>query len=77
MLLGEYVIEIIRIIEKNLKNLDVSLYSQFLLSNPSFLALTRQRVISYWDCYYRSIRKDEYSGFRVLRFFENLLDKKS
>lgn len=53
-LLGEYVIEIIGVIDDNLKNLDASL-----LSNPSFLTLTRQRVLSYWDCYYRSIRKDE------------------
>lgn len=35
-LLGEYVIEIICVMEENLKNLDASLCSQFLLSNPSF-----------------------------------------
>lgn len=52
-LLGEYVIEIIQLIERNLGSLDVNLYAQFLKSNPEFLALTEQRVMSYWDCYYR------------------------
>jgi hypothetical protein len=72
-LLGEYVVEIIRVIDENLMNLDASLYSRFLQSNPSFLALTEQRVNSYWDCYYRSVRKDEYPGFRVLGFLKNLV----
>jgi hypothetical protein len=59
-LLGEYVLEILRIIESNLGNLDKSLYAQFLRANPGFLALTEQQVISYWDCYYRfSCRKEE------------------
>lgn len=60
-LLGKYVIEIICVMEENLKNLDATLCSQFLLSN--FLALTRQRVIRYGDCYYRSIGQDEYPGW--------------
>ena len=68
-LLGEYVIEIIRVIENNLAVLDKSLYGRFLKLNPEFWALTQQRVISYWDCYHRSRRKDTYPGFRVLDFF--------
>lgn len=71
-LLGEYVIEIIRVIENNLAVLDRSLYGRFLRSNPEFWARTQGRVISYWDCYYRSHDKDTYPGFRVLNFFRRL-----
>jgi hypothetical protein len=73
-LLGEYVVEILRVIEANLGNLDKALYAQFLRANLEFLALTEQRVISYWDCYYRfSCRKEDYPGFRALHFFKQLV----
>jgi hypothetical protein len=73
-LLGEYVVEILRVIEANLGNLDKALYTQFLRANPDFLALTGQRVISYWDCYYRfSCRKEDYPGFRAIHFFKQLV----
>ena len=72
-LLGEYVIEIIRVIHDNLEQLDTSPYIQFLQSNPDFLALTEKRVYSYWDCYYRSHRREDYIGFRVLHFFKELV----
>jgi hypothetical protein len=71
-LVGEYVIEIIRVIENNLTVLDKSVYRHFLKSNPEFWALTQRRVVSYWDCYYRSHRKDTYPGFRVLDFFRRV-----
>jgi hypothetical protein len=73
-LVGEYVIEVIQVIESNLAVLDKSLYRRFLRSNPEFWARTQQRVISYWDCYYRSQPKDTYPGFRVLDFFQRLQD---
>ena len=73
-LLGEYVVEILRVIEANLGNLDNALYARFLRDNPDFLALTEQRVISYWDCYYRfSCRKEDYPGFRAIHFFKRLV----
>ena len=76
-LLGEYVIDIIRVIEDNLGNLDAPLYASFLRANPLFLALTEQRVSSYWDCYFRSHSRDQYVGFRVLRFFKGLVEGRS
>lgn len=73
-LLGEYVVEILRVIDANLGNLDKALYAQFLRANPDFLAITEQRVISYWDCYYGfSCRKEDYPGFRALDFFKQLV----
>lgn len=69
-LVGEYIVEIIRVVHQNLGNLDIPIYEQFLRMNPKFLALTEQRVISYWNCYYRNYGKDEYAGFQVLKFFK-------
>lgn len=74
-LVGEYVVEIIEEIDRHIEKLDGDLYGTFLRENPEFLRLTEQRVISYWDCYYRNQRKEYYAGFRVLRFFRECLAK--
>jgi hypothetical protein len=71
-LLGEYSIEVIGVIDANLSALDNAAYREFLQTNPGFLARTAQRVASYWDCYYRVHKKDEYAGFRVLNFFRSM-----
>src|SRR5580692_9379302 len=71
-LLGEYVIEIQQLMEARLEHLDKCVYRDFLLTNPEFLALTEQRVISYWDCFYRTRKRDDHVGFRVLHFFKEL-----
>ena len=71
-LLGEYVIEIIQVIQNNLPVLDKLVYGRFLRSNPEFWTRTQRRVVSYWDCYYRAHSKDRYPGFRVLDFFRQL-----
>jgi hypothetical protein len=72
-LLGEYSIEVIGVIDANLSSLDNALYREFLQTNPGFLARTAQRVTSYWDCYYRVHPKEEYVGFKVLKFFKSLV----
>jgi hypothetical protein len=72
-LLGEYAIEIIAVIADNRSALDNAAYREFLQANPRFLARTAQRVASYWDCYYRGHKKDEYAGFQVLEFFKSLV----
>ena len=73
-LLGEYVVQIIDVIQENLVALDRALYREFLYANPGFFALTAQRVTSYWDRYYSHYNRDEYAGFRVLEFFRSLLE---
>lgn len=70
-LVGEYVIEILQLIQDNLSLLNASVYAQFLQMNPELLARTKQRVASYWDCYHRNVRLEDYAGFRVLDFFES------
>jgi hypothetical protein len=71
-LVGEYVVEILNVVRQNLSDLDASIYGSFLRANPDFLATTEQRVISYWNCYYRDQRRDEYVGFQLLEFFRSL-----
>jgi len=72
-LVGEYVIEILDTIRNSLGNLDPQLYRRFLTDNPHFLALTKQRVFSYWDCYYRRQPKEHYAGFRIVDLFDELV----
>jgi len=74
-LVGEYVIEILHVIHRNLGNLDVSVYGSFLEANRGFFATTERRVISYWDCYHRDQKREEYVGFKVLNFFRDLINR--
>jgi hypothetical protein len=71
-LVGEYVIEILHVIQHNLNHLDTLIYGEFLQVNPELFATTKRRVTSYWNCYYRNCRRDEYAGFQLLDFLESL-----
>jgi hypothetical protein len=67
-LVGEYVVEIIETIAKQIEELDLALCSEFAEENPAFISVTRSRVISYWDCYYRwrYPKLRDYPGYRVM-----------
>jgi hypothetical protein len=58
-LVGEYVLEIVLAINARLTDVSTAgsaqqqAYGAFAAANPKFLLLTRARVVSYWDCYYR------------------------
>lgn len=70
-LCGEYVIEILAVIDANLSSMDRCVYGEFFRENPTFLERTHDRMVSYWDCYYRGLykRKPDYVGFRVFEQF--------
>lgn len=70
-LCGEYVIEILDAIEVNLPSMDQRTYGAFFRENPLFFHRTRDRMISYWDCYYRWLykREHDYVGFRLFDRF--------
>jgi hypothetical protein len=72
-LVGEYVIEIVCSIRDNFDRLDASVYRAFLTSNPAFYQTTKDRVVSYWNCYYRDQQRADYAGFQVLEAFDRLL----
>jgi hypothetical protein len=80
-LVGEYVIEILQVIDNNLSSFNTPAYAEFISSNPEFIALTERRVMSYWNEYYRHppwdghrtvYARDEYVGFRLMQFFKSL-----
>ncbi|MFI7647395.1 hypothetical protein ACIBTZ_15115 [Micromonospora sp. NPDC049460] len=56
-LVGEYVLEIVLDIRRELVEIhdprtpQHAVYGQVLAANPSFVAITAQRVASYWACY--------------------------
>jgi hypothetical protein len=58
-LVGEYVLEIVLAINERLTHINTAgsaqqrAYGAFAAANRRFLLLTRARVVSYWDCYYR------------------------
>ena len=74
-LVGEYVVEILEAIHNNLSSLDSTVYAAFLNDNISFWETTKQRVVSYWDCYYRRTWKhrEDYVGFRIIEHLDSLL----
>lgn len=68
-LIGEYVVEIHGVIEANVASLQQPSYVQFVAENPTFIELTTQRMISYWDCYFRreTPNLEDHVGFRLLK----------
>ncbi|MDR6423136.1 hypothetical protein J2801_005438 [Paraburkholderia phenoliruptrix] len=70
-LCGEYVVEILAVVDANLSSMDRRVYGVFFRENPTFLKRTHDRMVSYWDCYYRWLykRKSDYVGFRVFEQF--------
>jgi hypothetical protein len=66
-LLGEYVIEIIQIIQDNLSKLDKQALKTFLIDNNEYFQKTQDRVRSYWQCYYRNQTKfEDYVGQQII-----------
>jgi hypothetical protein len=69
-LVGEYVIEIIQLIDDSFDYLPAEPLRDFVFANPEFIRLTRARVASYWNCYYRTTPRREHVAFRVMERIE-------
>jgi hypothetical protein len=70
--LGEYVVEIVEFLHEHRAALGTAAVREFARANPRFLARTRQRAISYWDCYFRRrwINRADYPALQVLDFLD-------
>ena len=68
-LLGDYLIEIIDIIDRALAaSPHIAMYRQFADVNPYFVVLTKQQATSYWNRYYRDhvLARDDYPALTRL-----------
>jgi hypothetical protein len=73
-LIGEYVIEIVEVIAAAIPVANAERFSEFALANPGFMATTRRRATSYWDCYYRNRfpKLQTYPGIAALDSIERM-----
>jgi hypothetical protein len=73
LLIGDYVVEIVRVIEAALPSLDRAAYTNFVLENRSTMRLLRSRATSYWNAYYRHEypTRAAYPGLVVLHQLES------
>jgi hypothetical protein len=65
-LVGEYVLEILDQIDEAFSEHLPKDLEGFVSANPDFIRLTRARVTSYWNCYFRIISRRDYVGFRLM-----------
>lgn len=77
-LLGEYVLPIIRVVEDHSAVLKRSEYQRFVIENPAFFQLLKQRITSYWNCYYRAMfpRLRDYPAFQIAAFYDEVMRQK-
>ena len=73
-LCGEYVVEILDAVWVRRSTFDPAPLGQWLSDNGLYYARLRHRIVSYWNCYYRTKfpRFDDYVGSRLLTFFDEL-----
>ena len=71
-LVGEYVVEIIQNLVSHRDYLCKDHYLRCAAENPRFIDLTRKRVISYWNTYYRwqFPRFSDSPGFQLMKALE-------
>jgi hypothetical protein len=67
-LIGEYIYELLPIIDKKINENTLNLYNEFKDENPKYWQQIESRVISYWNVYYRhkSPKLNEYLGFKII-----------
>lgn len=67
-LAGDYVVEIVKDIHDGMPQFDTAIVAGFLAENPDFYRITCDRILSYWDLYYRrAFAAGDYPGFKLLR----------
>lgn len=78
-LASEYVRDILEIIVSAIDHWDPSVKRQFVRDHPAYLKRIEDRMISYWNAYYRSIseRRSEadYPGFKIVKSLRDSASK--
>ncbi|MEL4181521.1 hypothetical protein [Roseateles sp. PN1] len=75
-LIGEYVVEIVQVIERELPKLNAQMYGEYLKDNAALHGTIGRRVVSYWNEYYRSQypKLEAYPGTHVLNEFRGFAE---
>lgn len=77
-LIGEYVIEIIEDIEAEATPSNLEALTSCIAENREYWELTKQRVASYWNVYYRHrYTRRNYPGFQLVKELESALRSRS
>lgn len=71
-LLGEYVVEIINDLDDYIDETNIHLFRRFISENSGYNALTKNRMISYWNEYYRLGERIDIRNYVGRRIFERL-----
>ena len=68
-LLGEYVKEILPLIDNYIDERTIELFVKFILENPKYWQQTECRMISYWNEYYRREFRNlhQYIGYKIVK----------
>ncbi len=73
-LLGEYVLEILVVLERHINKQTIDAYIKFIVENKKYFQQTESRMISYWNQYYRrpKFKKlNDYIGKQVIDRLKN------
>ena len=72
-LLGEYIYELLPIIDKKVNNQTLDFYVEFKNENPKYWEQTESRIASYWNEYYRykCPKLKEYLGTKIINRIKN------
>ena len=67
--LGEYVVEILEVLEKQINENTMYNYHNFINENPSLWQKTEKRIVSYWNAYYRREypKLKDYVGAKIIK----------
>ncbi len=72
-LMGEYVVEIIEDIYRNIELINQEELKEFVLNNTKFCTTIEGRIASYCGEYYMTYsRKNEYVGFKIQKYIRSL-----
>ena len=72
-LLGEYVFEILEVLDEHINEKTINDYCSFTEENPKYWQQTESRMISYWNEYYRRKfpKLKEYLGTTLVKRIKN------
>ncbi|MGB4774010.1 MAG: hypothetical protein WBP45_02450, partial [Daejeonella sp.] len=66
--LGEYVVEILEVLETQINENTIQNYQKFIKENPGYWQKTEKRIVSYWNEFYRrkNPKLKDYVGMKII-----------